>query len=364
MRIANVLWDVDPDFYVILEHFAAATEEKNLANSGLMLWGNGVHEFNEASMGWNSNLSVIDYDVSWRNFDEPHLVGYLESHDEERLMYKNVTYGNESADYKVKVLNTALKREELVAAFFFTIPGPKMFWQFAEMGYGYSINTCEDGTIDSNCRLSPKPIRWDYLANPNRVDIYKTWSALIHLKKNQEVFKTTDYDYSLNAKLKRINLNGADMQVTVLGNFDVEAGNIDPKFQQEGWWYEYFTGDSLNVTDVNMSINLEAGEYRLYISEKIAIPPVSTEEAFGVNTFNLFPNPSTGELNIDLDLKKPQDCTLTLYDLSGKILKVLHQGQLDKLLVKTDFQQDLVTGMYFIQLKTSHGILTKKWVVY
>ena len=53
---------------------------------------------------------------------------------------------------------------EMSAAFFFTIPGPKMIWQFGELGYDYSINHCANGTINNNCRLDAKPIRWDYLA--------------------------------------------------------------------------------------------------------------------------------------------------------------------------------------------------------
>ncbi len=363
-RIADVLWDLDPDFYVILEHFAAASEERDLANYGMMLWGNGVHEYNEASMGWGSDLSVIDYDVSWRDFNEPNLVGYLESHDEERLMFKNLTYGNEEGDYSVKVLNTALDRQELAGAFFFTMPGPKMFWQFAEMGYGYSINRCVDGSISEDCRLSRKPIRWDYLANPNRVDVYKTWSALIHLKTDNEVFKTTDYNYSLSGKLKRINLNDPAMKVTVIGNFDVVSGSIDPQFQQTGWWYDYMTGDSLNVTDVNLPIALAPGEYRVYLTEQQTPPAVSTTELVGVNQFDLFPNPSTGDLTIQLDLATAEQCDLALYDLSGKIVQQLYRGKTDKLYLQNDFEAALAPGMYVIKLKTSRGVLTQKWMVY
>ena len=69
----------------------------------------------------------------------------MESHDEERLMYKNIQFGNSSGSYNVKDLNTALKRVEMCGAFLFTIPGPKMFWEFGELGYDYSINTCTNG---------------------------------------------------------------------------------------------------------------------------------------------------------------------------------------------------------------------------
>ena len=126
-RIADVIWAQDPDFYIILEHFSQAEEERELSDYGMMLWGNGVYEFNEATMGWEGDLSAIDYNVPWRDFDDPHLVGYLESHDEERLMYKNLQWGNSDGNYDVQDFNTALGRQELAGVFFFTMPGPKMF---------------------------------------------------------------------------------------------------------------------------------------------------------------------------------------------------------------------------------------------
>ena len=120
-------------------------------------------------MGWlsNSDFSWVSY--KQRGWDYPHLVGYMESHDEERLMYKNLTYGNSSnPEHDIKELDVALERQKLAGMFFFTIPGPKMIWQFGELGYDYSINHCPDGTLSDNCRVSRKPIRWDYNWHENR----------------------------------------------------------------------------------------------------------------------------------------------------------------------------------------------------
>jgi hypothetical protein len=56
-------------------------------------------------------------------------------------------------------------------AFFLTVPGPKMIWQFGELGYDVSINyPC----MTSNCRLDPKPIKWGYFTDYNRKKIYKS----------------------------------------------------------------------------------------------------------------------------------------------------------------------------------------------
>ncbi len=132
--------------YVILEHLSENSEEKELASYGMMFWGNLNYNFNEATMGWMQNS-----DFSWglstsRGWDKQHLVMYMESHDEERLMYKNINFGRVNGAYNIKDLNTALKRNELGAAFGMLMPGPKMIWQFGELGYDYSINRCGDGT--------------------------------------------------------------------------------------------------------------------------------------------------------------------------------------------------------------------------
>src|SRR5205823_2038318 len=99
------------------------------------------------------------------------------------LMYKNLQSGNSFGTYNIRDLNTALQRIELSNAFFLTIPGPKMIWQFGELGYDYTINYCTNGTVDNACRLDPKPIRWDYLQVLQRKRIYDVVSKLNKLRK-------------------------------------------------------------------------------------------------------------------------------------------------------------------------------------
>ena len=119
-----------------------------------------------------------------RNFSEtPNLVGYAESHDEERLVYDMRQNGQATGSYSVKSLPTALDRAKLSAAFLLTTPGPKMVWQFGELGYDLSINTCSDGTTISNdCRTAAKPVHWDYYQDADRQKLYKVYRELIKLK--------------------------------------------------------------------------------------------------------------------------------------------------------------------------------------
>ncbi|MFK5959256.1 MAG: alpha-amylase family glycosyl hydrolase, partial [Lutibacter sp.] len=255
---ANYIWsNTAPDEYLILEHFADNSEETELANFGFMLWGNLNYNYNQNTMGFASDTNIDWISYQTRGWNNPHVVGYMESHDEERLMYKNLTFGNSAnPSHDVKNLNIALSRQELAGAFFFTIPGPKMIWQFGELGYDVSIN--EPGRVDR------KPIHWEYFDDVNRKKIYDIWSKLIKLKKKQPVFNTTDFTLNVGGLTKSIVLRHASMDVVIIGNFDVTSKSITPQFTQTGTWYEYFTDTEKNVTNTSESISLNPGEYRLY----------------------------------------------------------------------------------------------------
>ncbi len=313
-NIGDVLWDVNPEAKLILEHFAENTEEKELANYGFMLWGNLNYNYAQGTMGYTgSDVSWISYQN--RGWNDPHVMGYMESHDEERLMYKNITFGNSvNPDHNVKDLNTALYRMETAGAFFFTIPGPKMIWQFGEMGY--------DISIDYGCRVCNKPILWDYITDNNRLRIYQVWSELIHLKKTYSAFSTDDYSLNVSGFAKRINLNDPTMNVTVIGNFDVNLGSVNPNFQHSGWWFEYFSGDSINVADVSSVIALNPGDYRLYTDKRLTTPEIidGIGEVYSQQQNNLFiyPNPSSANFNIETFLYTASDVSIEIYNVSGE----------------------------------------------
>lgn len=173
-RMADRIWSHSPDAYVILEHFADNAEEKELAEyrseegKGMMLWGNFNHSYNQNTMGYEEDSDFKNISYSEKGWETPHLIGYMESHDEERLMFKNLTYGNSSGSYDVTDIGVAFNRVKAASTIFYTIPGPKMLWEFGELGYENSINRCEDGTISADCRVSPKPVIWLEASEPRR----------------------------------------------------------------------------------------------------------------------------------------------------------------------------------------------------
>ena len=257
----NTMRAIDPNFYVILEDFAGNQEEGELATQGMMTWGNMATPGEQATMGYPTgpvwDLSGLFY--NGYGFSNPYaLISYFESHDEERLQFKNGAYGNSNGTYNVKDLATGLKRNELGAVFMFASPGPKMLWQFGERGYDVSIN-------DLGGRLSDKPPHWEYMADPNRHHLYATYAKMIKWKINNPVFTTTNFTYSLTDAIKTIQLNGTDgTNVEVVGNFDVVSNTANVSFKATGTWTDNIDGSTINVNALPFSMTLAPGEYHVY----------------------------------------------------------------------------------------------------
>jgi glycosidase len=321
-RMGNKIRSYKPDAYLILEHFTENTEEKVLANDGFMLWGNCKGQYEEASMGYSSTFNAASYkNLAW---DNPRIMDYMESHDEERIMYKDINYGNinTSTLYSVKDFSIAVRRVKLCAAFFFTMPGPKMLWQFEEVGY--------DKSKTAYGNTGEMPILWNYYGVAERRNIFDNFAALIKLKKENATFSTSNYTLYETGNLKRLNLISTDMDAVVLGNFDVSSGLIGANFSRTGKWYDFFSGDSLDVTAAtqNQNIYLAAGEYRLYTSKRLKRPSFLTpvedvhSSADTDEPFILFPNPFKDNVLIRIESDEQVRREIDIYSITGALMRV------------------------------------------
>jgi hypothetical protein len=311
-------------------------------------------------MGYNdagkSNFSFVYYKN--QGWTEPHIVSYMESHDEERLMYKNTQFGNVNGGYDVRELNTGLDRNEMTAAFFFSIPGPKMIWQFGELGYDFSINTCEDGTVNENCRLARKPIRWDYYNESERENLYDVYSKMFDLKVNYPaVDKDAEVALNLGGVTKSIVSSKGDDYMFVIGNFDVVEQSVTVDLPISGRWYDYLEGGSI-TSAISYSVNLAPGEYHVYVSDPAYGTNIEEEEKGEVVELDIFPNPTNNSFSFQASFQGLYD--LVLYNTDGK--KVLEGTNL----IPGQFIDltNVGPGIYFIRfLCEGETVDTKKIVV-
>ncbi|PIF69397.1 alpha-amylase family glycosyl hydrolase [Flavobacterium sp. 2] len=361
-KYADYSWSLDPTHYTIFEHLGSDTEEKEWANyrvndpvsKGVMMWGKMTDQYSQLAMGYASNSNISRMTSSSRGFTANRLMGYAESHDEERLMYRNLQYGASGGTYDVKTLNTALSRMSAIGAVSLLIPGPKMIWHFGELGWDSSIFTCNNNTVNTDtdaasgdCKLDTKPQpQWanNWLGNTNRNKIYYDWAKIINLKITEPVFLGTATVASANSLSVSIKITNSALAATqlkdvlILANFDVTAQNVPTGFQYTGTWYNLMDNTTINVSDVNALINIPAGEFRIY-GNKVANLAIADFEKGA--TVNLYPNPVSDYFTLNISTAKVQ-----VYNISGQLVKSFNANG------KIDFQfevSDLEAGLYIMK---------------
>jgi len=365
---SNAIKAVSPSAYIILEHFADNQEEKELADNGYMIWSRVWHQYQEASMGHLANSNFEGGIHTVRGFNSPHLVGYMESHDEERIVYKNKEFGNISnPSYNVRHLDTALRRMELNTVFLLGAPGPKMIWQFGELGYDYSINTCPNGSINNNCRTDPKPIRWDYLQNAKRKQVYDLYAKMNSLRFHplyKDAFISNKVTQSLSGAFKWIQVTTDSSNVVIIGNFDVNPAGGTVVFPNTGTWYNYLNNTTLTVNASAQAFNLLPGEYRVYINRNLngstpPPPPPPTTPVVTNFTAKLFPNPTFTDFNVQVELPENSDVTIVISNALGQTITTKRTGVLPtgiNLVTIDPHRIKLMRGIYQVTVHTKMGM--------
>lgn len=376
---ADEQWNLDPTSYIIFEHLGTDSEEAQWANyrvaegKGVMMWDKETTPYNQNTMGFtsDSNFNRVNYQV--HGFTERRALSYGESHDEERLMYKNLTYGASNANYSVRTLDNALQRQKAYGAVFLTVPGPKMIWQFAELGYDKSIYTCEDGTVNTetdatpgDCKLDPKPSAFGlaYDSDAERASVRGTWAKILSLRLSNEVFNTTDFTVQSGNLMPKIRLSkpsasSALKDVVIVANFTLTTQNITPDFPYTGTWVNLMDNSSLVVSSTAASVSVAPGGFRIFGNAAA----LGTDEN-NVNTADvslaLLQNPvSNGTAK--LRYSNAKNGTLSIYDLSGKLVKTV---SLKTNAMDLDLDvRGLNAGMYLIQLKTENGTAVTKMII-
>jgi hypothetical protein len=328
------------DVMFILEHFCSASEETELANRGMYLWRNVNNAYSQSAMGYQS-----DSDFGGMNSLPRRWVGFAESHDEERNFFKAKTYGfgtvKTDSVYRIS-------RVPLNIAFTTLVPGPKMVWQFGEMGYDYSIDALGG-------RTSEKPSAWSYLNLTHRKAAYDMSSKIITLRK---LYPTafTQGNFSLNigsgdwANGRRIALAHNDLNMVVLGNFQADASIIaNPNFSKTGTWYNALTGAELNVTNTSMTINMQPGQLLIYTDRKIDFPN-NVENPEYKSDVLVYPAVTNAKVFIGSqnDVRE-----INVYNLQGSHVKTVRN------IAEVDLS-GFANGLYILKVQTTERNTTHK----
>ena len=329
---ADLQWNIDPNFYVIFEHLGnggSYNEEVEWANyrktgdadgisKGIMQWRKMTDPYANFLKGNSTNLSGVA-DATDR------FIGYAESHDEERVVYKALTESGQTQNNLTKVL----KRLSAMGALHLLVPGPKMIYHFGALGYDDSIFTCSDGIVNTptggaagDCKLSTKPQnQWtgNWLTNVDRKKVYDDWAKMIDLKTTQNVFENGQHAWNFSTTGKtRLDIwtstnSTADLSyVFVLTNATNATSNSAGNFPYTGTWYNLMDGTPITVTSTTMNVSIEADGFRVFGNKQAVL----SQPDFTKTKIVLQPNPSSGTFYINTNTKK-----VAVYNVTGQLVK-------------------------------------------
>ena len=261
---------VDDDAVMICEHFVD-DENWELGKAGIKVWRNMNHPYTKAM---KRDMSQADFTGTTNGFDGNSgmqndymafgtLVGFQESHDEQRTNYEGQwDYNGASIDFA-----TRMERAKLNAAFFLLSPGPKMIWQFGEIGY--------DISIDENGRTGKKPWKTDeYMAVKERKSLYDTYAMLIRFRKDNPRF----FDYDVNFRWyvgdgeqtgRYLFARSAEgKHFALFGNFGTGEKSIGVKLPEGvSTWYDYLDSSSV-WKDSDHTVPMKEGQFYILVSDK------------------------------------------------------------------------------------------------
>jgi hypothetical protein len=292
-------------------------------------------------------------------------VGYGESHDEERNMYKAKAYGDGNLQNEESHADR-MARVPAVIAFTALIPGPKMLWQFQELGYDYSINTCENGKIKDECRTYAKPIPWtlQWDKDPDRWAAYEKSAKVISLRtKNPELFRAetvTATNLYSNTWDKPRRMDGSyedpqdpdkNIDIIIMANFSA-SNNVTTiaDVPSTGVWINYLTGEKINIRRKDHILTLKPGELLILMSRELEnLVSIDETLADGQSCIVL---PTLADDYVSV-ISKETPASIEVIDLSGNI--VAKEFDSDNISVA-----NLNKGHYIVRVLVDNNISTHR----
>ena len=259
---ADAIREVEPDAYIILEHLSDYAEEEELANyKGILLWRKAMSAYSETVMGWTGGgKSDFSGAVAFGR------VGNIEDHDEERVAYKAIVYGQ---SYVKSDWGRISKHLQAAYALHFLSPYPKMMWQFGEMGYDISIGS------DDGQKVEPKPVHWEYMNVAERKALYDAMCKCITFRtSHQDMYgfegKPVIQTWAVgdaNMAAKTLVYSTASGSVIVMANFTNASSNATCNVPVQGTWKNLITNAAVELNSASYTTTLAPGDYVVLVKE-------------------------------------------------------------------------------------------------
>ena len=122
-------------------------------------------------------------------------------------------------------------------------------------------------------------------------------------------------------------------------------------------WYDYLANTTFATTGTSQNITLAPGEFRVFVNRNInnlTPTPVGNIPWNGMEMYaRPYPNPASGNLNLEIKLPQSAKVTIDLYNAIGQHNATLHQGFLTAGEHDLSFKiNNMANGNYYLAIKT------------
>jgi photosystem II stability/assembly factor-like uncharacterized protein len=221
------------------------------------------------------------------------------------------------------------------------------------------------------------PIRWVTCVAADPFDentAYVSFSGLRYHDYVPRIYKTTDKGQTwidISSNLPDVPINNITVDPDNQGTFYVAT--------DAGVFVSYDSGDIWAMMGLDLpnspvlDLCLHSPTRTLVAATfgrsmwKIKLEPATgiNDRSTEINPLLIYPNPSSDQINISFDLKSVQTGKLLIYDMNGKIMKVIYEGMFFEGNQKfvwdgTQSGNSRVAGMYICRLVTDKSIFARK----
>lgn len=197
-RLRDALQSEMPLTYFICEDLADAREDELLLSLGSIDWANINHPACQFAMGYSDGADLARF-YAPLDGGRPYgsTLSYAESHDEERMAYKQQKWAVNTVKSSPEM---QMRRLGSVAAMMLMSPGPHMIWQFQELGDAQPVKKA-----DGDNNTDPRRPAWDLLDNPANASLLDTYRSLTAIRRSNPGFFTATASATVKASQSQWN---------------------------------------------------------------------------------------------------------------------------------------------------------------